>query len=36
MCLCFIQFDIELDVFNNFMNLAMAFSLNCENFQMFF
>lgn len=35
-CLCFIQFDIESDVFNNFMNISMGFSLNCENFQMFF
>lgn len=32
----FIQFDIELDAFNNFMNLSMGLSLNCENFQMFF
>lgn len=32
-CLCLIQFDIELDVFNNFMNLSMVLSLNCENFQ---
>lgn len=35
-CLCLIQFYIELDVFNNFMNLSMGFSLNYENLQMFF
>lgn len=37
--LCFIQFDIELDTFNNFkcvtqLNLSIGFSLNCEKFQM--